>query len=147
MASDIWEQAVETYLAIDRGLFLNPQYLIGTPNVWEANPDFLALVFPEKVAWMVEVTKAPRSALFDKVRDFERDYAPRIRDQLEKSGVIRRPQSGDDTWAIGLWVFAPEATLPRIQQAMERAGVHKHCVTALEETLKPSAWENRFRPL
>ena len=35
MAGDIWEQAVETYLCMDRGLFLNPQYLIGTPGVWE----------------------------------------------------------------------------------------------------------------
>jgi hypothetical protein len=45
--ADIREQAVKIYLAMDRGLFLNPQYLIGTPGEWEANPDFLALEFPE----------------------------------------------------------------------------------------------------
>jgi hypothetical protein len=56
MAENIREQAVETYLAIDRGLFLNPQYLIGTPGEWEANPDFLAICFPDKTVWMVEVT-------------------------------------------------------------------------------------------
>ncbi len=31
--ADFWEEAVETYLAIDRGVFLNPQYLIGEPGV------------------------------------------------------------------------------------------------------------------
>ena len=59
--ADIWEQAVEIYLAMDRGLFLNPQYLIGTPMYGKPIQTFLLLEFPERRAWMIEVTKAPRT--------------------------------------------------------------------------------------
>ncbi len=83
MAERMWEQAVETYLSINRGIFLNPQYLIGQPGVWEANPDFLALDFPAKTAWMVEVTISP-TGLYIKISNFEAEYAPRIREQLAR---------------------------------------------------------------
>jgi hypothetical protein len=141
---DIWEQAVETYLAMDRGIFLNPQYLIGEPNVWEANPDFLALEFPEKRVWMVEVTKAPRVGLFDKIKKFEVDYAPRIKAQLEIHKVVQS-ESEIGGWAIGLWIFAPQATLASLETRMLTAAVKARKVTALEDTLAPSAWDFRFR--
>jgi hypothetical protein len=142
--ADIWEQAVEIYLAMDRGLFLNPQYLIGTPGVWEANPDFLALEFPDRRAWMVEVTKAPRLSLFNKIRAFEGDYVRRIKEQLEKHKVILSKSPADE-WAIGLWVFAPEKTLADLKSRMRDVGVKTSEVTALEDTLAPSAWDSRFR--
>ena len=142
--SDIWEQAVEIYLAMDRGIFLNPQYLIGTPGVWEANPDFLALEFPERRAWMVEVTKAPRARLFDKIKAFEGEYVPRIREQLVTHKVVPSESTIDD-WAIGLWVFAPERTIAKLDGCMVAAGVKMPKVTPLEDTMKPSAWDDRFR--
>ncbi|MGO9430784.1 hypothetical protein [Rhodoblastus sp.] len=143
MAGDIWEQAVETFLAMDRGMFVNPQYLIGTPNVWEANPDFMALAFPEKTAWMVEVTKRPRASLFDKIRDFEKDYAPRIRHQLQSMDVIR--ESVSEEWKIGLWIFAPKMDLEILKSKAQTCGVQTYRSTSLEETLDPSAWDTRFR--
>jgi hypothetical protein len=142
--ADIWEQAVETYLAMDRGLFLNPQYLIGTPGVWEANPDFLALEFPERRAWMVEVTKTPGLSLFNKIKEFEDKYVQRIKEQLEKHKVIPSESPGNEC-AIGLWVFAPEKALPNVKTRMRDAGVKTSEVTTLEETLAPSVWDSRFR--
>ena len=142
--SDIWEQAVETYLAMDRGIFLNPQYLIGTPGEWEACPDFLALEFPERRAWMVEVTKAPRTTLFNKISGFEGEYVPRIRAQLVSHNVVPSESHVDD-WAIGLWVFAPERTVANLERRMEEAGVGTRKITPLEDTLKLSAWDDRFR--
>ncbi|MCR6733392.1 MAG: hypothetical protein NVV83_04560 [Afipia sp.] len=56
MAEGFWEQAVENYLKADRGMFLNGQYLIGEPNGWKAEPDFLAINFPNNEIWVVEVT-------------------------------------------------------------------------------------------
>jgi len=143
MAGDIWEQAVETYLAMDRGLFLNPQYLIGTPNVWEANPDFMALAFPEKTAWMVEVTKRPRVSLFNKIRDFEKEYFPRIRHQLQGMDVIHDGVAAE--WKIGLWIFAPKMELEKLKSKAQKCSVQNYRFTSLEETLDPSAWNTRFR--
>src|SRR5580658_7920304 len=97
---DILELAVETYLAADRGVFLNPDYLVGTANVWEARADFLALDFPNRQAWMVEVTKAPK--LSDKINKFDGEYATRIMEQLEKNQRIRVGSAADE-WQIGLW--------------------------------------------
>src|SRR5208337_815692 len=125
MAEGIWEQAVETYLAIDRGVFLNPQYLIGEPGVWEANPDFLALSFPDKTVWMVEVTKAPRHSLFQKISSFEVDYAPRIRDQLVRHTVI----PSDGPWEIGLWLFVPRDWQADMEERLRKANVGKSDVT------------------
>jgi hypothetical protein len=142
--ADIWEQAVETYLTMDRGVFVSPQYLIGKQGVWEANPDFLALQFPERRAWMVEVTKTPRPPLFNKIKAFEGDYVQRIKEQLETLKVLPS-ESPAAEWAIGLWVFAPEKTLEALKTRMRDAGVNTSQVTALEDTLKPSAWESRFR--
>ena len=143
MAGDFWEQAVETYLAIDRGLFLNPQYLIGTPGEWEANPDFLAVAFPDSTVWMVEVTKSPRGSLFGKIDNFEREYARRIKEQLRKHLVIRGDEAWAE-WAIGLWIFAPATALPKLEDRMGAAGVQKWLVTPLEKTIAP-AWDDRFR--
>lgn len=143
MAGDIWEQAVENYLATDRGLFLNPQYLVGKPGEWEAVPDFLAVAFPDSAVWMVEVTKAPKGRLFGKFDAFEKDYVPRIKEQMQTHLVVR----GDDPWSqwtVGLWVFAPAATLPGVKSRMDSAGVQKKLTTALEDTLIPN-WDVRFR--
>jgi len=143
LAEGLWEQAVETYLALDRGLFLNPQYLIGEPGVWEASPDFLAISFPENVAWMVEVTKTPNARLFNKISAFEQDYSWRIREQLVRHRVVR-----DDgefiNWTIGFWMFAPAADLPNLKKRSKAAGVKSYQTTPLEETTFPS-WEKRFR--
>lgn len=103
MAGDIWEQAVEIYLALDRGLFLNPEYLVGTPGEWEGYPDFVAICFPEKTAWMVEVTRAARG-LGRKISEFSKDYSTRIREQLIRHQVIP-PHDAD--WKFGFWAFVP----------------------------------------
>jgi hypothetical protein len=143
MAEGFWEQATETYLAIDRGLFLNPQYLIGTPGRWEANPDFLAINFPENIVWMVEVTKAPSKRLFGKIDQFEQEYVPRIKDQLLQHRVIRGENPWDE-WVVGLWVFVPAAAKRKLEDRMQSAGVPKFQVTPLEETTFPP-WDERFR--
>ncbi|GGF19198.1 hypothetical protein GCM10011611_26370 [Aliidongia dinghuensis] len=144
MAGDIWEMAVEEYLTMDRGLFLNPQYVIGTPGEWEASADFLALAFPERIAWMVEVTKAPRPALYSKIKGFESDYAPRIREGLARHKVVPAGGAPAD-WRIGLWIFAPKTALTNIKEQMEKAAVQLHDVTALDDTLASDAWGKRFR--
>ncbi len=143
MAEGFWEQAVETYLALDRGLFLNPQYLIGEPGIWEANPDFLAISFPENMVWMVEVTKTPGGGLFSKISAFESDYPWRIREQLARHRVIR-DEGNSVNWNIGLWIFAPAAVLPKLENRAKAAGVRSYQATPLEETTFPS-WERRFR--
>ena len=143
MAGDFWEQAVETFLTIDRGLFLNPQYLVGEPEVWEANADFLAISFPDSIVWMVEVTKSPRGGLFSKIKAFENDYAPRIRHQLQQHRVVR----GDDPWTewtVGLWVFAPGTAQANLESRMRTAGIKRPLVTPLEHTVSPD-WNARFR--
>jgi len=144
MAEYIWELAVAEYLAHDRGVFLNPQYLIGTPNEWEAYADFLALDFPKRQAWMVEVTTAPGRKIFAKISQFQSEYAPRIRVQLKNSQVIKG-ENPECEWTIGLWVFAPGASLTKIQSRMDVACIQPSVVTALLDTLAPSAWSDRFR--
>lgn len=141
---DLYEQAVQIYLAMDRGIFLNPQYLIGVPGQWEANPDFLALEFPQKRAWMVEVTKAPRTGLFDKIAHFQQQYVPRIKGQLIDRGVATEEEFCR-TWKIGLWIFAPEGTIASLRQRIEAAGVQPWQTTALEAAWRPDAWNERFR--
>jgi hypothetical protein len=143
LAEEMWEQAVEKYLALDRGLFLNPQYLIGEPGVWEANPDFLAISFPENMVWMVEVTKTPGPRLFGKVSSFEQDYSWRIREQLVGHKIIREAE-GPSSWTIGLWIFAPSVDLPKLEGKATQAGLLNYKATALEDTIKP-AWDKRFR--
>lgn len=93
---------------------------------------------------MVEVTKAPRVALLNKIRDFEKDYVPRIKEQLETHKVPRSENPASE-WTIGLWVFAPKATLANLESRMQTAGVKTSKVTPLEDTMAPSAWDERFR--
>lgn len=138
---DIWEQAVETYLAMDRALFLNPQYVIGTPGEWEASADFLALVFLESAAWMVEVTKRPAGGLFNKISEFEEHYAPRISQQLKAAQIV---PVGKTEWKIGFWVFSPKNTEAQIKARMAKAEVRYPNFTPLESTLDPGAWNDRF---
>ena len=143
MAEGFWEQAVETYLTLDRGLFLNPQYLIGESRVWEANPDFLAIRFPESEVWMVEVTKTPATKLFDKISAFEQQYSWRIREQLTRHKIIRADNISPD-WKIGLWIFAPSKTLPKLKEKAVASGIDEFKTTSLEDTTFPS-WDERFR--
>ena len=100
---DIYEEIVGSYLTIDRGLFLNGQYLVGEQGEWEAYPDFLAISFPENAVWVVEVTKTPGRGLINVINNFQQEYVPRIQDQLVRHRVIR-----DDiaAWGIGLWIFS-----------------------------------------
>ena len=71
---------------------------------------------------MVEVTKGPRINLLNKIRTFEFDYAPRIKEQLEKHKVVHS-ESHANEWAIGLWVFAPQTTLTNLESRIQAAGV------------------------
>jgi hypothetical protein len=148
MADDIWERAVETYLTIDRGLFLNPQYLIGAPNDWNACADLLAVEFCKRHAWMVEVTTAPGYRLFSKIKAFENEYVCRIRSQLERHKVITNETSA---WVIGLWIFAPRERLDYVKRRLDGAGIVTNRVTCLEETValdaetKGKVWNSRFR--
>ena len=140
MAENIWEQAVETYLAIDRGLFLNSQYLIGTPGEWEAYPDFLAICFPDKTAWMVEVTTRA-IGLNHKINEFA-VYAKRIQDQLVRHCVI--PVGGGD-WKLRFWAFVPERDCEAVRNRFKSAGTQLSLVTPLEVTMNPSLLWERFR--
>jgi hypothetical protein len=141
MAGDIWEQATETCLAMDRGLFLNPEYLIGDPKSWESYADFLAIVFRDKTAWMVEVTKRA-TGLRDKIAKFSAEYENRIREQLKRDQVIS--ESPKD-WKIGFWAFVPKQDCEAIRERLRNANIAVFQVTALEKTLEPSAWDQRFR--
>jgi hypothetical protein len=142
--SDIWEDAVETYLAMDRGLLLNPQYLIKDDNNWEACPDFLAIEFHKDTAWMVEVTKSPRKVLFEKISDFKKDYVPRILSQLKTHKIIRDSDNLSD-WKIGFWIFVPGKDVETVKNEMEKAAIDPFEVTRLEDTLSPDAWSKRYR--
>lgn len=139
MANDFWEQAVETFLTIDRGLFVNPQYVIGKPGSWEASADFLALEFPASQAWMVEVTRSPGPGLKAKVVSFANDYEHRIRSQLERHLV--KPSA--EEWDIGLWLFAPNQAQKTVTSWMKETG-KKFRFTALELTTFPD-WDSRWR--
>jgi hypothetical protein len=48
MAENVYEQVVETYLTMEREVFLHPQYLLGGKE-WNAAPDFLAIFFKKKL--------------------------------------------------------------------------------------------------
>ena len=139
--ADILEQIVETYLTINRGTFVSPQYLVGEPKVWESNPDFVAISFSENIAWMVEVTRTPNRGLYDKITQFNEQYIPRIRKQLESHKVIR--DWDEAHWNIGFWVFVPSKQKLAVENRLEKAGVLKKEVTPLEETMFPT-WEKRF---
>ena len=140
MAENFWEQGVEIYLAIDRGVFISPQYLIGEPKGWKAYADFLALSFPDRTAWMVEVTTNPAKKLSDKVSQFEAEYSPRIRNQLVEHKVL----SADAGWQIGLWPFVPEAWEAQVEEWLRKANVAKYRVTTLNNAVFPD-WDSRFR--
>lgn len=144
MAEGFWEQAVEVYLTLDRGLFLNSQYLVGEPNEWNSDIDFLALRFPESEVWMVEVTKAdPSNSLFPKITNFDEHYVPRIKGQLVEKEVIRE-QDPWTKWRIGLWVFVRDVYTAKTRMHLERSGVIGHRITRLEDVSFPS-WDDRFR--
>ena len=130
--ADVWEQIVETYLASNRGMFLNPQYLVGEKGNGVVSR-LLALDFPAKEAWMVEVTKTPREKLLGKIDQFTADLLPRIRDQLVRNEVIL----ADAHWGIGCWVFTPRAWETRVKERMERAHIVKYLVTPLEDAVPP----------
>jgi hypothetical protein len=142
MAEGFWEQAVETYLAVDRGLFLNPQYLVGEEKGWQANPDFLAICFPDSLVWMVEVTKAPSSKLSWKIANFRSEFIPRIHDQMTRHRVIRDEPAV--SWSFGFWAFVPKASVEPTKNRMATASILRFEVTALEDTVFPP-W-SRFRP-
>jgi hypothetical protein len=93
---------------------------------------------------MVEVTKAPRVSLFNKITNFEKEYAPKIKEQLKMHKVPRRGNPTSE-WTIGLWVFAPKANSANLEGRMQAAGVKTTKVTPLEVTMAPSAWNSRFR--
>lgn len=135
--SDFWEQAVQIYLTIDRGLFLNSQYVVGEPKVWEGSVDFLALEFRYNTAWMVEVTTSPGAGLKSKLLNFEKEYEWRIRSQLASHDIVSK--SGG--WHIGLWLFAPEASRSTLKSWM---GEKPFQFTSLEEASFPK-WESRWK--
>ncbi len=142
MAEGVWEQLVETYLAIDRGCFLNPQYIVEGPEKWRAEPDFLAVNFPDNEVWMVEVTKAPYG-LKGKISEFEKDYIPKIREQLIRHRVIRDIDA-DPKWTFGFWIFTIEKEKSWVEGALSAACIATSRVTALEEIAFPK-WEMRYR--
>ncbi len=143
--TDFWELAVETYLAMDRSLFLNPQYVIGEPGRWEASADFLALDFQDNRAWMIEVTKAPGKGLLKKIVDFEVEYEKRIRSQLTEDKVINREKDASE-WKIGLWIFAPEKFKLRLETlATSQKVKEKFLFTPLAEAIADDAWDKRYR--
>jgi hypothetical protein len=132
----IHETVVRLYLTTKRSVFVNPQYLLGTPiNYIEI--DFLALDFLKQQAWMVEVTSAPR--LEGKMSKFEIVYAPKIRDQLTQHRVI--PAGG---WAIGLWLFVPQSEVLEQERLMLKHGIQLRCATALEDMWPVRYWSERF---
>jgi hypothetical protein len=139
--ADNLEQLVETYLTINRGTFVSPQYLVGKPNVWESHLDFLAISFSENIVWMVEVTSSPSSKLYDKINTFNTEYKPRIQGQLEEHKVVR--DWGNAGWDIGFWIFVPKSQKIVVENRLESASVLRNEVTPLEETLFPT-WEKRF---
>jgi hypothetical protein len=140
MAENVYEQLVETYLAMDTGLFLNPQYSV-CDSKWEACVDFLAICFREKTAWMVEVTRG-YGRLNSKIAEFGRDYEPRIRAQLISDKVIFKGVADD--WKIGFWAFVPEDECKNIQTRLEQAGVWPRKVEPLETVLSLKAGDHRF---
>ncbi len=141
MAENVYEQVVETYLAMKRGLFLHPHYFVGEQNGWKAEIDFLAICFRETTAWMVEVTRA-YGRLNSKIAEFVRDYEPRIRNQLISDEVISKDAA--NRWKIGFWAFVPEDECQNVQKRLEQAGVSLFKVEPLENALSLKARDHRF---
>jgi hypothetical protein len=141
VAEGVYEQLVETYLCLDRSLFVNSQYLVGEHKIWEAYPDFLAIDFLKSQIWMVEVSKAPQGKMFEKIRHFETDYVHRIARQLAVHRVIRDDLS---EWQVGFWAFVPKAEEAATRSRFVTANVPHYEVTPLEEIFFPS-WDKRFR--
>jgi hypothetical protein len=142
--TDFWELGVETYLAMDRSLFLNPQYVIGEPGKWEASADFLGLDFRDNRAWMIEVTKAPGKGLLKKFSDFKAEYETRIRSQLTEDKVIDREKDASE-WRIGLWIFAPEKFRSRLETLATSHEVAEFLFTPLADVIADDAWDKRYR--
>ena len=140
MSETIYEQIVEIYLAMKRDVFLHPQYPVGG-KVWGAAPDFVAIEFLEKTAWMVEVTRS-RARLGDKIAQFNGEYEPRIRQQLIMERVI--PEGAVSDWKIGFWAFVPEWDCARVRKLFQKAAIAHSRAEALENALSLSAWDRRF---
>ena len=133
---DLFELAVQLYIARDRGYFLSPQYLVGERSVWEACPDFLAINFPNAEVWMVEVTKAPGHKIHSKLTTFKDELQPRIERQLRSHLVI----SEDRNWTFGIWLFVPRKFEPKFAALQDP---HLR-VTSLEEAVFPI--DDPYRP-
>jgi hypothetical protein len=91
---DLYEDLVLQYLTKDAHIFVNPQYSIkGDKNAEWSCPDFIALNFREKVVSIVEVSSAYNpKGLMDKVRDRDKQWIVRLKDQLQRNRVI------DESW-------------------------------------------------
>jgi hypothetical protein len=140
VAENVYEQVVETYLTMERDVFLHSQYPVGDKD-WNAAVDYLAIFFRKKIAWMVEVTRS-RGSFDSKISEFVRDYEPRIREQLISDKII--PNEAIAGWQVGFWAFVPEWDVERIRNFFKQAGVQLYEVTPLDHALSLSAWDYRF---
>lgn len=124
---DNWEALVQDYICLNRRILINSQYDIGGKK-WKANADFLAVDFTSRIVWMVEVSISG-SEFAKKMVHFEKQYKPRIEDQLKQSGII----SAEDKWEFGIWLFPKSDFEPKAQKLLEDNEIDPHRVTPLEK--------------
>jgi hypothetical protein len=141
-----WEQAVEHYLTVDRGIFVSPKYLVGERGGWERWPDFLAVDFRNRCVWTVEVTVGNGDNAVERAVTYDADYVPRIKAQLVANSVVTLPAENDwREWSFGFWLFAPTHSCDRIRRRVAHLPL-KSQITALEEVaFEWQWWDERFR--
>lgn len=143
---DRWELLVQDYLCVSRNVFVHPQYLVGGPRLWSACHDFLAIDHRRREIWAVEVSTSGRS-FADKIAQFETEYKPRLRDQLERSGIWH----AGSAWQLGLWLFTTKSNEAWCRNRLSRAQLERHSVTTLEDIalgwLDGSVWHQRHDDL
>jgi hypothetical protein len=143
MSEDFWEQVVENYLTLDRGVFVNPQYMIGDCK-WDAHPDLVAINFRDSEIWMIEVTIGDARGLIEKAVQFDREYIPRLQAQFLEHQIIT-DESAWKTWRIGMWAFVKMSEKVKVEKRLLNS-VRDGRVTALEDIAFPWVyWNARFR--
>ncbi len=135
-ALEIYEHTVLAYLTKDPFVFVSPHYSIcGDQGEW-ACPDLVALNFRERRVSVVEVSTAwnPRS-LREKVRDCNKQWITRLRDQLRDLDVVV------DSWQFDVQLFVRRAAVQAFEQRVAGIGAGVEIrVKALEDLGAPWEW-------
>ncbi len=127
---ELYEEAVLGFITRDETTFAIPQFSISKD--WSC-PDFVAICPPKKECYVVEVSSGyDLKHLAEKIRDKERQWIQKLRNQLETSGVT------DASWSYEVLVFVRADRVEWLKRAVNGVpGVEVHDI---EKTLTPWNW-------